>query len=69
MSKHYEITVTATRTICVKAENEEDAIERAEEEYMEWNRVEAEVEDELTDPKDVDLYREQGELITVNYAP
>ncbi len=69
---HYEITVTATRTICVKAENEDDATERACGEYLgEWNEVNAEVEDTFDDAKDAEFikqYKEQGELLTVRYT-
>jgi hypothetical protein len=69
---HYEVEVNATRMICVKAENEEDAKERACDEYIgEWNEVTAEIEDEFNDVKDAEFikqYKEQGELLTVNYV-
>jgi len=69
--KYYEIEVTATRMVCVKAADEEDAKDRACDEYMEWRTVEAEVEDEFDEVKDaehIEDYKKQGELLTVKYV-
>lgn len=67
---HYEVTVTASKTVCVKADNEEDANDLARDEFMgDWNDVETEIEDEFdeSDPKEAEFikeYKEQGEFLT-----
>lgn len=67
----YEVTVTATRTVCVEAKDEDDAEERACDEFMEWDDPEAEILGELDEKEnaeDIQQYKEQGELLKVRYA-
>lgn len=64
---YYEITVTVSKPVCVKADNEQDAKDLAIDElFGDWNRADAEVEDEYdeTNPqhaKFIQEYKEQGE--------
>lgn len=64
---YYEITVTVSKPVCVKADCESEAKDKACDELMgDWNRVDAEVEDEYdeNDPKEMEFvkqYKEQGE--------
>lgn len=64
---YYEVIVTASKTVCVKADNESDAEDKAVDEMMgDWNRCDAEAEDEFdeADPKTkefVEDYKKQGD--------
>lgn len=64
---YYEVTVTVSKPVCVKADNERDAIDKAIEElFSDWNRADAEIEDEFdeSDPKEmqfVEEYKRSGE--------
>jgi len=50
---YYEIRVTAERYVCVKADNEDDACQTAQEECgIEWSKTDAEIEDEYGDGTD-----------------
>jgi len=64
---YFEITVTVSKPVCVKADSEDEAKEKAMEELMgDWNRAEAEVEDEYdesdpTEARFIKEYKESGE--------
>ena len=64
---YFEVTVTASKPVCVKADNEQDAIDKAVDElFGTWNRCDGEIEDEYdeNDPKEmefVEQYKQQGE--------
>jgi len=64
---YYEITVTVSKEVCVKADCESEAKDKACDELMsDWNQIEAEVEDEFdeNDPKEMEFvkeYKEHGE--------
>ncbi|NQX00104.1 hypothetical protein HQ447_05545 [bacterium] len=67
--KAYEIEVTATKMICVAADNEEDALEIAREEGVPlgWDEKELRIEDDYDseNPKEakfIDDYRYAGEF-------
>ena len=45
---YYEVTVTKSKPVCVEASCESEAIDKATDELMgDWNRIEAEIEDEF----------------------
>lgn len=54
---YYEITVTVSKPVCVKAADEDEALEIAEENFLgEWNRVvEVSTEGELDEDDKDDL--------------
>ena len=64
---YYEVIVTASRTVCVKADNEKDAEDKAIDELnSDWNRCEAEAADEFdeADPKTqefIEDYKQAGD--------
>ena len=64
---YYEITVTVSKPVCVKADSESEAKDKAIDAlFSDWNRADAEVEDEYdeSDPKDmrfVEEYKRSGE--------
>lgn len=72
--QYYEVNVTAQRCVCVKAENEDDAIQTACDELgMEWNEIEGEIEDEYgdgTDPEHaryIEIYKKNGQYYETVY--
>lgn len=64
---YYEVTVTASKPVCVKADNEKEAEDAAVDALMsDWNRGDAEVEDEFDPSKPdearfIQEYKNQGE--------
>lgn len=65
---HYEITVTVSKPVCVKAKDEDEALEIAEENFLgEWNRVvevstEGELdEDDKDDLRAINEYKSTGD--------
>jgi hypothetical protein len=64
---YYEVTVTVSKPVCVKADSEGDAKDKALDELSgDWNRSEAEIEDEYdesdpTQAKFIKEYKESGE--------
>lgn len=72
--QYYEIKVTCTKCVCVRAECEEDAIQTAQDECtFGWDQSEAEIEDEYgdgTDPdhaKYIEQYKSAGEYYETEY--
>lgn len=63
---YYEVTVTCSKPVCVKADSEGEANDAACEQFAgDWNRVEAETEGELDEVAEAGIineYRQQGEL-------
>ena len=72
---YYEITVRAEKCVCVKAKNEDDAIQTALDEctMMEWTNGEANLEDDYGDgakeevAKWIDQYKRDGEYYECEY--
>lgn len=65
---YYEVTVTASKPVCVKADNEADAIDKALDEVgLDWNRSSGEIEDEYDEANPqhqefIQQYKDQREF-------
>ena len=64
---HYEVTVTVSKCVCVKADDENEAEEMAADKIgADWNEAQAKVEyelDEVKDSKIIAEYKADGEYI------
>ena len=64
---YYEVTVTVSKCVCVKADDEQEAEDIAADKIgADWNESQAEVEyelDEVKDAKIISEYKADGEYI------
>jgi|DEB0MinimDraft_6_1074348.scaffolds.fasta_scaffold110876_2 hypothetical protein len=71
---YYEVTVRAEKCVCVKADNEEDAIQTAQDECAAfWGSSEADIEDDYGDGTEPQVaewiaqYKRDGEYYETGY--
>lgn len=72
---YYEVTVRAEKCVCVKADNEADALQTAIDECtaMEWSSGEADIEDRYGDGSEPDAarlieeYKRDGDYYETGY--